>query len=148
MTYYTTNGKRNWNLHNNEYRQMAVEKRNNCKKHLPHKVGHKGKNKKNKKILNIPNSEIMALFFCEVSPEKSIFTGTFITWKVVVLRRNNPIVQGIIGIRKNDCLSLPKKAVSLNGRCYFIAWIITARSIQCLSKQNFRFYQFNCPDFQ
>lgn len=55
------------------------KKRNNCKKHLPHKIGHKGKNKIKKKILNIPNSEITALFYCEISPEKSIFTGTFIT---------------------------------------------------------------------
>lgn len=49
MTCYTLNGNRNRNLHNKEYRQMVVEKkRNNCKKHLPYKVGHAKKEKKHK----------------------------------------------------------------------------------------------------
>lgn len=69
MTCYTLNGNRNRNLHNKEYRQMVVEKkRNNCKKHLPYKVGHA----KKEKNTSVPSSEIMVLTFYKINSGKSI----------------------------------------------------------------------------
>lgn len=77
MTSYTLNGSRNRNLHNKEYRQMVIKKeekkRNNCKKHLPYKVGHAKKKK------NVLRSEIMVLSFYKRNSGKSIFTDIFIT---------------------------------------------------------------------
>lgn len=49
------------------------KKRNNCKKHLPYKVGHAKKKK------NVLRSEIMVLSFYKRNSGKSIFTDIFIT---------------------------------------------------------------------
>lgn len=78
MTCYTLNGNRNRNLHNKEYRQMVVKKkkkRNNCKKHLPYKVGHA----KKEKNTSVPSSEIMVLTFYKINSGKSIFYQYIIT---------------------------------------------------------------------